>query len=85
MLFSSSLSALPRRAAARPRRLASSFSRASSAPGMWSIIVTAALITSPRLCGGMLVAMPTAMPVLPLTSSCGNRAGMTTGSLPVPS
>ena len=30
---------------------------------------------SPTLCGGMLVAMPTAMPELPLTSSCGSRAG----------
>ena len=32
-------------------------------------------ITSPRLCGGMLVAMPTAMPVPPLTSRFGNAAG----------
>ena len=33
-----------------------------------------------RLCGGMLVAMPTAMPLEPLTSRFGNRAGRTTGS-----
>ncbi len=37
-------------------------------------------ITSPRLCGGMLVAMPTAMPVQPLTSRCGTVAGSTIGS-----
>ena len=29
-------------------------------------------MTSPRLCGGMLVAMPTAMPAEPLTSRFGN-------------
>ena len=28
----------------------------------------------------MLVAIPTAIPELPLTSSCGSRAGSTTGS-----
>ena len=37
-------------------------------------------ITSPRLCGGMLVAMPTAMPPAPLTSRFGKRAGRTDGS-----
>ena len=36
--------------------------------------------TSRRLCVGMFVAMPTAMPVEPLTSRFGNRAGRTTGS-----
>ena len=40
-----------------------------------------ASMTSPRLCGGMLVAMPTAMPPAPLTSRFGKRAGRTTGSL----
>ena len=40
-----------------------------------------ASMTSPRLCGGMLVAMPTAMPCEPLTSRFGNRAGRTTGCL----
>ena len=39
-----------------------------------------ASITSPRLCGGMLVAMPTAMPPAPLTSRLGKRAGRTDGS-----
>ena len=38
-------------------------------------------ITSPRLCGGMFVAMPTAMPVPPLTSRFGNAAGKTVGSV----
>ena len=38
-------------------------------------------MTSPRLCGGMLVAMPTAMPPAPLTSRFGNFAGRTVGSL----
>ena len=37
---------------------------------------------SPRLCGRML-AIPTAMPPEPLTSSCGNFAGRTVGSLAI--
>ena len=41
--------------------------------------------TSRRLCGGMLVAMPTAMPVAPLIIRFGMRAGSTTGSVRVPS
>ena len=41
---------------------------------------TAASITSRRLCGGMLVAMPTAMPVAPFTSRLGMRVGRTVGS-----
>ena len=40
---------------------------------------------SPRLCGGMLVAMPTAIPVAPLIRRLGMRAGSTTGSVLVPS
>ena len=40
-----------------------------------------ASITSRMLCGGMLVAMPTAMPAEPLTSRFGNGAGRTVGSL----
>ena len=35
---------------------------------------------SRRLCGGILVAMPTAMPSLPLTSRLGTRVGRTSGS-----
>src|ERR1700748_767849 len=45
-----------------------------------SISARQASITSPRLCGGMLVAMPTAMPPAPLTRRFGNFAGSTTGS-----
>ena len=41
--------------------------------------------TSRRLCVGMFVAMPTAMPVEPLTSRFGKRAGRTTGSCSLPS
>ena len=41
--------------------------------------------TSRRLCGGMLVAMPTAMPVEPLTSRFGKRAGRMIGSCVLPS
>ena len=49
---------------------ASGFSRHHCAPAA----------TSRRLCGGMLVAMPTAMPAEPLTSRFGKRAGRTVGS-----
>ena len=38
-----------------------------------------------RLCGGMFVAIPTAMPVAPLISRFGMRDGNTTGSVRVPS
>ena len=38
------------------------------------------LITSVRLCGGILVAMPTAMPSEPLTRMLGMRDGRTEGS-----
>ncbi len=41
--------------------------------------------TSPRLCGGMLVAMPTAMPEDPFTSRLGARVGSTAGSSSLPS
>ena len=46
-----------------------------------SIISMIASMTSPRLCGGMFVAMPTAMPADPLISSSGTFAGSTAGSL----
>ena len=36
---------------------------------------------SPRLCGGIDVAMPTAMPLAPLTSRFGNFDGSTVGSV----
>ena len=38
-------------------------------------------ITSQMLCGGMFVAMPTAMPFEPLISRFGTRQGRTLGSL----
>ena len=45
-----------------------------------SIMATSAATISRRLCGGMLVAMPTAMPVEPFIRSCGTALGSTTGS-----
>ena len=42
-------------------------------------------ITSVRLCGGMLVAIPTAIPDEPLTSRLGSRDGSTVGSCSLPS
>ena len=45
-----------------------------------SSIKHVASIVSPRLCGGMFVAMPTAMPFEPFTSRFGKRAGKTVGS-----
>ena len=44
-----------------------------------SISATTASIVSPRWCGGMFVAMPTAIPVEPLTSRFGKRDGSTDG------
>ncbi len=45
----------------------------------------AAAITSPRLCGAMLVAIPTAMPDVPFTSRFGRPAGSTSGCRSLPS
>ena len=42
---------------------------------------TTAAATSRRLCGGMFVAIPTAIPDEPLTSRFGIRAGSTVGSV----
>src|SRR6516162_7709106 len=47
----------------------------------FSTMVTSPSITSLRLCGGILVAMPTAIPAVPLTSKFGMRDGKTVGSL----
>ena len=44
-----------------------------------------ASITSPKLCGGILVAIPTAIPCTPFTNKLGKRAGNTTGSSREPS
>ena len=45
-----------------------------------SMTATMAPAISLRLCGGMLVAMPTAMPLDPLTSRNGRAEGSTRGS-----
>ena len=42
-------------------------------------------IISCGLCGGMLVAIPTAIPEEPLIRRFGTRVGITSGSLVVPS
>ena len=42
-------------------------------------------ITSPKLCGGILVAIPTAIPDEPLTKRLGYLEGNTTGSFSSPS
>ena len=52
---------------------------ASSASGLSRMQMQASM-TSRRLCGGMFVAMPTAMPAEPLTSRFGKREGSTRGS-----
>ncbi len=61
-----------------------SISLSSEAFG-WLINHLAAAITSPRLCGIMFVAIPTAIPDVPLTSRFGNAAGSTCGSWREPS
>src|SRR2546427_1457373 len=45
-----------------------------------SMSITSASTTSERLWGGILVAMPTAMPEEPLTSRFGTLVGSTVGS-----
>ena len=42
-------------------------------------------MTSAKLCGGMFVAIPTAIPVAPFTNKFGIRAGKTSGSRSVES
>ncbi len=64
-----------RRASRSSSLLASGWSRYHSTP----------CATSRRLCDGMFVAMPTAMPADPLTSRFGYRAGRTDGSCVRPS
>ena len=56
-----------------------------AAVGARPAIQARAASSSPALCGGMLVAMPTAMPAAPLASRFGKAAGRTTGSLSLPS
>ncbi len=50
-----------------------------------SIRCSAASHSSATLCGGIEVAMPTAMPCAPLASRFGKPPGITTGSLLWPS
>ena len=52
----------------------------ASAKCVFSISQMQPSMTSRRLCGGTLVAMPTAMPAEPLTSRFGTRVGSTDGS-----
>ena len=52
----------------------------SSVESLLSIKQHIASITSPILCGGILVAIPTAIPLLPFTNKLGNFVGKTTGS-----
>ena len=56
------------------------FIRASRGWPRCSIAAMQPSITSRMLCGGMLVAMPTAMPADPFTSRFGNVVGRTVGS-----
>ena len=58
--------------------ISSCFSRASR------ILITAFKISF-KLCGGMFVAIPTAIPDEPFTKSAGNFAGNTVGSCLMPS
>ena len=46
-----------------------------------SMMVMVASMISSRLCGGMLVVMPTAMPVDPFISRFGRAEGRTVGSV----
>ena len=50
-----------------------------------SMIFTTAAIISLKLCGGIFVAIPTAIPVVPFTRRFGNLAGKTEGSFSVSS
>ena len=61
------------------------FIRSSEVASGFSIKASIALHTSLRLWGGMLVAIPTAIPDAPFTSKLGKRAGSTFGSLKVSS
>ncbi len=56
------------------------FISSSSVMSGLAISASVASITSPALWVGMLVAMPTAMPLPPLTSRFGKAAGRTLGS-----
>ena len=76
LMISASVGSRGRERASRAGRPGSSGSSSSA---------TAAATSSRRLCGGMSVARPTAMPEAPLSSTCGSRDGSTSGSSRVPS
>ncbi len=59
--------------------------KASSEASGCLIKKRAAATTSPRLCGAMLVAIPTAIPAVPFTSRFGMPAGSTSGCCSLPS
>jgi len=61
------------------------FSRVFDFASGLSIRCSAASQSSAALCGGIEVAMPTAMPCEPLASRFGNPPGRTTGSFDWPS
>ncbi len=61
----------------QPSSASSSSSRLASG---WESAHCTPAATSRRLCGGMLVAMPTAMPLEPLTSRFGILLGKMSGS-----
>ena len=84
----------PRSASARPARRRSAgraLGRVAAGPRpcgsgvLEPAVQRARRSSSPALCGGIAVAMPTAMPVVPLASRLGNAAGRTTGSSSLPS
>ena len=52
---------------------------------LFSINAIVPLIISPKLCGGILVAIPTAIPPAPFTRRFGYWAGNTSGSFSVSS
>ena len=89
--YASSIPALPRMVApvgkSGPFTISRISSRVVSRSSLMrlSISLTTALITSRRLCGGILVAMPTAIPVVPFTRRFGYLDGRTTGSFSVSS
>ena len=55
-------------------------SRSSGVRSWFASRKLSASTTSPRLWGGMLVAMPTAIPAAPFTSRFGSTVGSTVGS-----
>ena len=66
-------------------RAITSSSAVSRSAILLSMIQSTAPTISRRLCGGILVAIPTAMPCAPLTNKFGKRLGSTTGSCSVSS